>query len=82
MAANCRPLDTAPRDGTRILLWCGPNRGWQIGTWNPDRHAKNPKPFWNWSPFRVSDSRAFPALGWLPLPADPVLAPPAIPGLA
>lgn len=28
----------------------------QIGRWDDDKYARKPKPFWNYTPFRVSQS--------------------------
>lgn len=75
LAAHIRPLDTAPRDGTRVLLWIDRAYSWQIGQWRDDAMP----PRWRWSEWPNLD-RARPPQGWAPLPPQPVLPPPAIPG--
>lgn len=66
------PLETAPRDGTRILLYAelGADRaenaisGWLIARWN------EADDYWRLSPF--TDGAVIDSVhGWLPLPPEP-----------
>lgn len=65
-----RPMETAPKDGTRILLLY---RGGRIacGEWDEDSHRKSPKPFFTSDIeflFSRTSLRKLPPLGWQPLP--------------
>jgi len=69
-----QPIETAPKDGTYILiapgLWTGVTCG--IGVYDLDRYAKKPRAFWR----RVeghgrSQSREVPPTHWMPLPEPP-----------
>lgn len=48
---NWQPIETAPKDGTRILLYLfnpyNNSREFQIGKWNEDKYVKKPKPYWS-----------------------------------
>ena len=69
-----QPIETAPKDGTKILVFCpwlgvcGP------ATWNICQYAKNPKPFWThwgeriWGTSRV---RIDQPTHWMPMPEGP-----------
>jgi len=69
-----RPIETAPKDGTKILVFChwlgvcGP------ATWCEDQFAKNPRPFWtHWGThvWGVSRVRGDQPTHWMPLPSAP-----------
>ena len=69
-----QPIETAPKDGTRIMVW---PPTW-IGTascarWNEDRHAKNPRPYWSRidDHGRITISREKQPTHWAPLPCGP-----------
>jgi hypothetical protein len=70
------PIETAPKDGTRILLWGGaaldeafPDQyepGWHIGYWEGE--------FWSDD---MGRGWIFEATHWMLLPASPVTATPS-----
>jgi hypothetical protein len=64
MNSTWQPIETAPVDGTRVLLFT-PGRGVDVGYWyQPDR-------LWDrdWSSKKMA--RAEPPSHWMPLPAEP-----------
>lgn len=62
-----KPMDTAPKDGTRILL---AGKRVEIGCWDDDRYAKNPKPYWRrYSVFGTQSERKDNPSKWMPLPS-------------
>lgn len=69
-----QPIETAPKDGTDVLLWCPRIYGkgkWVIGSWTDDKHTQKPGPFWRLvlvGSTRIMDSRQNPPTHWLPLP--------------
>lgn len=72
--ANWEPIDTAPRDGTYVIIWSGWFGGRAtIASWDDDRYANKPIPRWS-SSERLYGRRAFidiPPTHWLPLPTPP-----------
>lgn len=79
------PIDTAPKDGTRVILWRGPAESgkqsemviaeWHGGEWQWPDEAENPCTHGEWSEEDrqggyYSDGRYF--THWMPLPAAPV----------
>lgn len=70
-----QPIETAPKDGTVILVYPATwgDRTCSMANYDDDRYAKKPRPFWN----RVDDlgritlSRNNPPTHWLPLPSTP-----------
>lgn len=68
-----RPIETAPRDGTKVLLYC-PTRGVVGGRWSDNRYAKTPRPYWSNDLERlygVQATRFDQPTHWLPLPDPP-----------
>src|SRR6185312_687271 len=66
-----RPIETAPQDGSRILLL----RNGRIvcGNWNDDRYARKPRPYWSHDQeraFGTVDTRQCQPTHWQPLPAS------------
>jgi hypothetical protein len=59
-------MDTAPRDGTWILVWR--NGAPSIASWNAQKHHIRPKPYWASDGGRTFSDRAHAPEGWLPLP--------------
>lgn len=74
--AEWQPIETAPKDEGKLLLWWpGP---WtpqpMIGEWDPDKYAAKPRPYWHRADGRlvgVSDTRKFQPTHWMPLPSAP-----------
>lgn len=76
MANNWRPIETAPKDGSSILLFipgfeC---RKVYCGYWDDDRYAAKPKPYWSNDAERwlgkVSVRSNTPS-HWMPFPDPP-----------
>lgn len=72
---NWQPIETAPRDGTRVLLFRhGPNNQIVCGWWNTDCYAKRPRSYWSHDFERICgtiDARQNPPTHWMPLPEPP-----------
>ena len=70
------PIETAPKDGTTILVWSQLYGGVAVlAYWDSDKYAKTPKPFWATSSQRYvgkTAERKFPPTHWRPLPPPPV----------
>jgi hypothetical protein len=64
-----RPIDTAPKDHRiRLLL---PSGREVHGQWSDDRHAKKPRPFWEYEGGgcpRISEMRERQPTHWMPIP--------------
>lgn len=72
-AAPCSawlPIDSAPQDGTRILV---PMRGRvTIARWNDQKYHKKPNPFWECvDPFGILSDRENQPVFWMHLPSLP-----------
>ena len=69
------PIETAPKDGTYVLVWPGIWYGIpvSVAVYDYDRHAKNPRPYWRRidDMGRVSMSRGKTPELWQPLPNTP-----------
>lgn len=67
-----QPIATAPRDGTRLLLYW---KGHVVcGHWDEDRHVNRPCPYWSTDLegiFRKTITRENPPTHWQPLPDAP-----------
>ena len=74
-ARGWQPIDTAPKDGTSVLVypptWNG--RSAAIAKWESDKYAKKPRPFWRRDDDmgRVTISRERSPTHWMPLPLSP-----------
>ena len=68
-----QPIKTAPKDGTRILVWIDPGYI-TVGYWLTDSHKDRPKPFWGHElcGSRTSRARKLPPTHWMSLPEPPV----------
>jgi hypothetical protein len=64
-----QPIDTAPKDGTEILLLTG--HGMKIGAWYDDFYSKKPKPYWTWWDYSKIIMRRNQPTHWQPLPKMP-----------
>ena len=69
------PIETAPKDGTSILVWppTWTGKAASIAKWDEDRYSKNPRPYWLRDDAfnRVTISREKPPTHWMPLPPPP-----------
>lgn len=71
-----QPIDTAPQDGTRVLVVYSTKIGprVEIGQWTDERHHSRPQPHWTsglaqiWG---VVVARKNPPTHWMPLPSPP-----------
>jgi len=80
-----QPIETAPRDGSRMLLFFPPPNEYfkttvEVGRWNDDQYAKRPRPYFTGDmerTFGVSRYRDYQPTHWMPLPAPPVLCAPS-----
>lgn len=70
-----RIIETAPEDGTYIILFRPTAAAWMrvdVGYWDDQRFHKRPKPFWRSTMAPGQDlSRAYPPTHWQPLPEPP-----------
>jgi hypothetical protein len=69
-AYEWQPIETAPKDGTAVLLWIAGRQRVAIGLWNTQEYLKRPKPHWDWSASSYTNHLYAPS-HWLPLPAPP-----------
>jgi hypothetical protein len=77
MLIDWKPIETAPTDGTRIVLW-RPERGVVCpGYYCDDSYSKKPKPYWSdqgVNLFGVRSMREDRPTHWAPIPQGPVEA--------
>lgn len=70
-----QPIETAPRDGTYVLLYLPNKYGWEysVGRYCSDEAARSPRPFWIRSDWAMGDSRRHTPTHWKPLtpPEEP-----------
>ena len=67
-----QPINTAPKDGTKVLLFWGnaaeQHQRIEVGQWHDNRNAKNPRPYWEgMAAHNVRNYRQFPPSHWQPL---------------
>jgi transcriptional regulator with XRE-family HTH domain len=72
-----QPIDTAPKNGTRIFLAGpeGPFKNPSIGRWEEDKYAEKPNPYWTndlISIYGIREVRNHQPTQWQPLPEPPV----------
>ena len=66
-------IDTAPKDGTNVLLYFS-GLGWVRGSWDSQIHHRKPKPYWTHDCIQymgVAHARANQPNWWKPLPPTP-----------
>ena len=66
-------IDTAPKDGTNVLLYFS-GLGWVRGSWDSQIHHKKPKPYWTHDCIHymsVAHARANQPSWWQRLPPTP-----------
>ena len=69
------PIESAPRDGSRVLLYCAWN-GVVRGKWESDKYGKPPRPYWTNDceyTFGKLATRKDQPTHWQPLPPPPAL---------
>ena len=71
-----QPIETAPKDGTTILLYRPDALPWgrvTPGKWEEQKYHKRPAPFWEiW--YKIGgayESRTWEPTHWMPLPEPP-----------
>lgn len=70
------PIETAPRDGTEVLVWFSEfyNGMQDIAQWDDDRYAKKPRPYWSGRGLHIWGIKAYregKPTHWMPLPPPP-----------
>ena len=74
-ARDWQPIETAPKDGTAVLVSPGTwsDRSASIAKWKSDKYAKKPRPYWSRDDDlgRVTLSRERQTTHWMPLPPPP-----------
>lgn len=71
---NWQPIETAPKDGTKIIVWPPTWTGTlSTAAWNDDKYAKRPRPYWKRGDDHGSStvSRGRNPTHWAPIPAGP-----------
>jgi hypothetical protein len=69
-----QPIETAPKDGTKIMLYCPRLGVCGPGHWEVQRYLRRPKPFWShWGEtiWGIQWLRADQPTHWMPLPEPP-----------
>jgi len=68
-----RKIETAPKDGTEILLYDRNRKNRYIGYWEIQEHNTRPQPYWhNCCTYRdIMYQRTYPPTHWQPLPTPP-----------
>lgn len=76
-----QPIETAPKDGTRILLYYPARTLFSsattvFGRWEAEVHAKKPRPYWSSdiSFIGITAHRESPPTHWMHKPAAPETA--------
>ncbi len=78
MSKNWQPIETAPKDGTRILLYFpvfGEAPHQEFGRWEVQAFNNKPNPYWSGdgeAVYGVKWYRSFPPSHWMPLLKPPV----------
>lgn len=71
-----QPIETAPKDGSLILLYRPDAYDWgkvTPGKWEAQQYSKKPQPYWDiWLKIgSTRESRAWVPTHWMPLPEPP-----------
>ncbi len=67
---NWQPIETAPKDGRRIIVSCDGRV--RTAYWTDNGEARRPKPYWYYdSAMGVKWVRNNPPTHWMPLPEPP-----------
>lgn len=68
-----KPIETAPQDGTRILVWSTIYGGKVVvARYDDDRFSRKPRPYWRIdAAYAINDSRRNQPTHWMELPKPP-----------
>lgn len=66
-----QPIETAPMDGSRVLVWSLCEEEVVAAYWNADKYNRKPNPYWDTDHHYIDSMRANPPTHWMPLPAAP-----------
>lgn len=64
-----QPIETAPKDGTEILVWMGARI--LLARWDAETYHKRPRPHWSSFVMGRTWSRDNQPTHWVPLPDPP-----------
>lgn len=66
-------IGTAPKDGTRLILWDGNRKNRYIGFWDTQKNHRRPNPFWEnlCTQGDIMYQRTFPPTLWMHQPTIP-----------
>ena len=64
-----QPIETAPKDGTDVLLFSSQEKKWPIrrGYWSNNEYSKKPRPYWSTRQITGYSDRMFIPTHWQPL---------------
>jgi len=71
MNAKWEPIESAPKDGSYVLVYPGHGSRFSIARFNYDRFSCKPRPYWDRLGALTSESRRRPPTHWMPLPRAP-----------
>ena len=76
MNMEWQPIETAPKDGTKMLVYrpsANPGATVTISFYKEDGNAKKPRPYWaiTMSTWNVVEQRLWEPTHWMPLPKPP-----------
>lgn len=68
-----QPIETAPKDGTIIIVWPPSYRGvTSCARFDSNKYANTPRPYWNRTDeLRITESRRKPPTHWRPVLSGP-----------
>lgn len=71
-----RPIETAPKDGSTVLVWFSDlyNGTADLARWDNDQYARKPRPYWTGNRERILGTVAYrqgKPTHWMPLPEPP-----------
>jgi hypothetical protein len=74
--SDWQPIDTAPMDGTPIIVWPPSWRGvTSCARYDDDRHSRAPRPYWHrGDALNITNSRTNPPTHWRPCLEGPIEA--------
>lgn len=75
MKSPWQSIDTAPKDGTEIIVFIPAHGVVSPCRWNEDKYAKKPRPYWaHWGKyaFGINDLRANQPTHWIPVLPKPM----------